>query len=81
MLCQYCLDEEIEICYCKNFCKRNQSMSVNQAKKNKYTCDQCLECPLCLTVLVKRKLQGYFFCNLTENIYIFVLIAIGIQVL
>ena len=54
ILCRYCLIEEINYCYCKNYCKRNQSVSVNQAKRMKNSCDQCLECPSCQTTLVKR---------------------------
>ncbi len=52
------MDEEIETCFCKNACKRNQSMSVNQAKKNKFTCDECLKCPICQSILKIKKFKG-----------------------
>lgn len=59
-MCRFCLTEEIEYCYCKNYCKRNQSVTVTQAKKMKNSCDQCLECPLCFVALVKRQYNGKY---------------------
>jgi hypothetical protein len=58
ILCKFCLLEEIEYCSCKNYCLINQNLSVNQAKKMKNTCDQCLECPVCGVPLVKRNYNG-----------------------
>lgn len=52
------MDEEIEVCFCKNACKGNKSMTVNQARKNKFTCDACMKCPLCQTILKIKKNQG-----------------------
>ena len=60
ILCRFCLNEEIESCFCKNYCKRHQSISVTQAKKMKNTCDQCLECPNCSVGLVKRFMNGKY---------------------
>ena len=68
ILCRFCLSEEIEYCACKNYCKINQSLSVNQAKKMKNSCDQCLECPLCGVALIKRNYNGYLFTLQTLTI-------------
>ena len=58
--------EEIEFCYCKNYCKRNQSLSINQAKRLKNTCDQCLECPTCKspdTKILKENRISFLICE------------------
>jgi hypothetical protein len=60
ILCRNCLSEEIEYCFCKNYCKRNQTLTVSQARKMKNACDQCLECPLCNVILVKRFYGGKY---------------------
>lgn len=65
VICNLCVIEEIEYCYCKNSCKKNKCVSVNQAKKNKNRCDQCLECPNCKTGLVKRVVDDKHFYSCT----------------
>ena len=60
VLCGSCLCEEIEYCYCKNNCRRNQSVQVQQAKALKNSCDQCLECPNCKLILIKKQIDGKF---------------------
>lgn len=60
VLCGRCLNEEIEYCYCKSNCRKNQNVHVNQAKSIKNSCDQCLECPSCKVVLNKKLIDGKF---------------------
>lgn len=65
VICGNCLTEEIEYCYCKNYCKRNQCVPINQAKGIKNSCDQCLECPTCKIALIKKVIDGKYVygCN------------------
>lgn len=60
VICSKCPIEEVEYCYCKNNCRRNQYVQVNQTKNLKNSCDQCMECPNCRVVLNKKVIDGKY---------------------
>jgi len=60
VLCSKCPIEEVEYCYCKNNCRRNQYVQVGQTKNLKNSCDQCMECPNCRVVLNKKVIDGKY---------------------
>ena len=71
--CNFCLITEASVFQCQSgiFCSDDLSI-----KKNKVSCDKCLECPLCFNPLIRKLFNKkyYLFCSCcywnSQNIHI-----------